>query len=60
MKNHKNGQKLFNTNPYLKDERAVTKMCLRNTAASCNIEGVCCTNLVKLAQRYSEPRRKAR
>lgn len=60
MKNHKNGQKLVNTNAYLKNGRAVTVMCLRNAAASCNIEGVYCANLEKLLQRYTGPRRKAR
>lgn len=60
MKNHKNGQKLVNTNPYLKNGQAVTKMCLRNAVASCNLEVVCCANLEKLLHRYAEPRRKAR
>lgn len=60
MKTNGNGRKLVNTNPYLKKNGDIIKMCLRNAVASCNIEGVCCTNLEKLLARYSGPRRKAR
>lgn len=55
-----NGKKLINTNPYLKNPHQVTEICLRNTSASCHIEGVYCKNIDDKLKHYSTQRRKSR
>ncbi|MEK7450257.1 MAG: hypothetical protein AAB019_12345 [Planctomycetota bacterium] len=55
-----NNKKLIDTNPYLKDRQYWQEVCLRNTSATCHIEGVYCKNIDKELKHYLSTSRKPR